>query len=145
MNPPANINESITSQKALAQESDQPNSPDLINWRKLVAYGSAVVAAVSLGVGSLTMSEQSSEKDVPAGVKFVHSDEGTFLQHRVEPGDTIWEIARSFQQASPELADKDPREVVDAIVETRGGDTLLIPDQMISLPLSDNPENPANS
>lgn len=144
MNPPTNI-EGYRKRKAGLESAQRGTNPaELLPWSKIMAYGSAVVFAASLAFGLSTNKETASQEADTADVEFVHNENGSFLTHRVEQGESIWDIAKAFQQASPELQGKDTREIVDHIVEDQGGDTLIIPDQEISLQVSDNPENPAS-
>lgn len=132
------------------------NETDQTSWRRKLAAGGVAVAA-ALGSWLHLSGEDSgtSEANTPVPditVERVDDETGSFLESRVEEGDTIWEVARAFQAAHPELADQDPREIVDTIVAHReqalaemgiedGDPTVVIPGETITYPLHDSPED----
>jgi nucleoid-associated protein YgaU len=48
------------------------------------------------------------------------------VTHVVQPGDTLWSIARELEPGG------DPRPVVDALVRARGGSSTLVPGETIT-------------
>jgi hypothetical protein len=92
---------------------------------RLTRRGRRLVAVLSLAVGLAVAGGVTTVLDGP--------DSGLQLAGQssvvVEPGDTLWSIAR---EVAPQ---EDTRAVVDALSEVNGlGDTVLIPGQVLQLP-----------
>ncbi len=105
-----------------SSRSPAATSPATFRRRRLavavVASGVLVVAwlvAVRLGGGSLSTSEPPSLRVEPVAQ----------VVHVVQPGDTVWAVARAVDPAA------DPRRTVDRILEARGDGPLQVGERIV--------------
>ena len=73
------------------------------------------VAAVALGLGLVVIGSHAASAVV---VGISHPGSHVVVHYRVQPGDTMWSIARRVAPNS------DPREIVDLLVEAHGSTSL---------------------
>ena len=55
-------------------------------------------------------------------------NERLYIEHTVQPGETLWQIARHYRP------DADPRQVVWEIKQASGCDSVIYPGQVVRVP-----------
>lgn len=157
MNPPTDINKFRAEKAKTEADKSSEHSNDIIHnlgvtARKWLLRAGLGTAALGLFIAAESATDINPQAEEPVGVMNVHKEDGSFVQHTVEEGDTLEGIAKAFIESSPDLSDKDLGELTSELQEMReekyGEDSVLadsrnlMPGEVVSYQTQEYPVSP---